>query len=314
MQAYIARRLLLSIPTIVLISFISFGALALIPGSVVAVMAGDLGYAGDQQELEALLGLDKPFYEQYIDWMGGVLQGDFGTSLWTGRTAMEDFQIRLPVTLELTVMALTVAALVGIPVGALSAIRQDTSVDYLGRGLALVLVAVPNFWIAVLVVLLPAYYWGWTPVTTYVPIEEDPLENIRILALPAAILGIQLSGAVMRVTRTAVLDVVRQDHVRTAQAKGLSSFVVSSRHVLRNSLVPIITIVGLQVPTLLGGSIVIEQIFGIPGVGQMTINALEKRDFPIIAAINLVFATSVILVNLAVDLTYAVLDPRIRLQ
>jgi peptide/nickel transport system permease protein len=258
------------------------------------------------------LGLDVPIYVQYGRWLWGVLRGDLGRSLWTQHSISHDLLQRLPVSIELGIMAIIVALLVAFPVGILSAIRQDTMTDYITRGLAIVFISVPSFWVATMIMVYPAKYLNWMPPVVYLPFLQDPLYNLKQFIIPALLLGMAMSGTTMRMTRTMMLEVLRQDYIRTAWAKGLKERLVISRHALKNALIPVITIVGLQLPILVGGSIIIETIFGLPGMGRYFIIALTSRDYPIVSAINLIAAGFVMLCNLGVDVIYAYLDPRVQ--
>jgi peptide/nickel transport system permease protein len=313
---YIIRRLLLLIPTIFIVTIIVFCAVRFIPGEVVEVMAAQHGEAQDiEYTLETIrkeLGLDVPIYVQYGRWIGGVLRGDLGESLWTHRSISQDILQRLPVSIELGIMAIIVGIFIALPVGIISAIRQDTMTDYITRGLAIILISVPSFWVGTMVMVYPAKYLGWMPPVIYAPFLQDPIGNLKQFIIPALILGMVMSGTTMRMTRTMMLEVLRQDYIRTAWAKGLKEGVVISRHALKNALIPVVTIVGMQLPVLVGGSVILEMIFGLPGIGRYFIYALTQRDYPIVSAINLVIAVFVMFCNLGVDLLYARLDPRIQ--
>ncbi len=316
MRSYIIRRLLLLIPTLLIVTIIVFCAVRFVPGSVIELMASQIGEAENMEEaIQAIkhsLGLDVPIYVQYGRWIGGILTGNLGTSLWTGRSIGEELLNRLPVSIELGILAIIVALLIAIPIGILSAIRQDTATDYIGRSLAIFCISVPAFWLATLVVVYPSVWFGWTPAIQYIPFIEDPIGNLQQFIIPATLMGMAMSGTTMRMTRTMMLEVLRQDYIRTAWAKGLKEGVVISRHALKNALIPVVTIVGMQLPILVGGAVIIETIFGLPGIGRYFVDALFQRDYPIISAINLVVAIFVMLCNLAVDITYAYLDPRVQ--
>jgi peptide/nickel transport system permease protein len=269
-------------------------------------------YAETVEALRHELGLDKPLHEQYLTWMGGVLQGDLGRSLWTKEPILLEFARRFPVTLELTFLTILVSVTFGIGVGVLSAVRQETWIDYLGRVVAILALAVPYFWLAILVVVLPAIYWRWTPLWTYVPLSTDTLENLKIMIFPALVFGVSRAGPIMRITRSAMLEVQRQDYIRTAWAKGLPERSVILRHTIKNALIPVVSIIGLQIHFYLGGTVIIESIFRLPGMGSFFFEALIRRDFPVVQSINLIVATFALLLNLIVDFSYAYLDPRIR--
>jgi peptide/nickel transport system permease protein len=316
MQAYIVRRLLALIPTLFFASVIVFVTVRLIPGSVIDLMLSQNDISADKfsrEQLIATLGLDKPMWEQYGRWMGGILMhGDFGRSLWQNTPVAELLAARLPVTFQLGVMALIVGLLVAIPIGAYSAMRQDTAGDYVGRSFSILMLAVPSFWMGTMVMVFPSIWWGWSPKVNFVPFTEHPLENLKQMILPALILGMALSAITMRLTRTMMLEVLRQDYIRTAWAKGLSEQLVVVRHALRNALIPVVTLVGLQAPILIGGAVIVEQIFVIPGMGLLLLDAISQRDYPIITGVSLVIGFCVMLINLVVDLSYGLLDPKVR--
>ena len=316
MQAYIARRLLALIPTLFFASLIVFVTVRLIPGSVIDLMLSQndisAGKASREQLISAL-GLDKPMWEQYGRWMGGILlRGDFGQSLWQNTPVAELLQARLPVTFQLGFMALLVALTVAIPIGAYSAIRQDTAGDYVGRSFSILMLAVPSFWMGTMVMVFPSIWWGWSPEVKFIPFRQDPLHNLSQMILPAIILGTSLSAVTMRLTRTMMLEVLRQDYIRTAWAKGLSENLVVSRHALRNALIPVVTLIGLQAPLLIGGAVIMEQIFVIPGMGLLLLDAVYQRDYPIITGVFLIVGVAVMVINLLVDLSYGLLDPKVR--
>ena len=249
---------------------------------------------------------------QYGRWIGGVLQGDLGVSLRGSVPITPKILARLPVTFELGLLGIIFGLSISLPIGIYSAIRQNTVGDYAGRGVAVTFISVPTFWTATMVMIYPALWWGWSPSVRLIRFAQDPLGNLVMFLVPAAILGMVLSGTTMRMTRTMALEVLRQDYVRTAWSKGLGEKVVVMRHVLKNALIPVVTIVGFQLPILIGGSVILEQIFVLPGIGTLLLDAIQKRDYPIVSGINLVIATAVVLINLVIDLSYAFLDPRVR--
>jgi peptide/nickel transport system permease protein len=240
------------------------------------------------------------------------LHGDFGRSLWQNTPVSELLRARLPVTFQLGLMALIVALLIAIPIGIYSAIRQDTAGDYLTRSFSILMLAVPSFWMGTMVMVFPSIWWGWSPQVKFVAFTDEPLQNLRQMILPAVILGTALSAVTMRLTRTMMLEVLRQDYIRTAWAKGLTEKLVVVRHALRNAMIPVVTLIGLQAPILIGGSVIVEQIFVIPGMGLLLLDAINQRDYPIITSVSLVIGLSVMLINLAVDLSYGLLDPKVR--
>jgi peptide/nickel transport system permease protein len=316
MQAYIVRRLLALVPTLFFASLIVFVTVRLMPGSVIDLMLSQNDISADKMSRDQLisaLGLDKPMWEQYLRWAGGILlYGDFGRSLWQNTPVSELLAQRLPVTFQLGLMALIVALIVAIPIGAYSAMRQDTAGDYIGRSFSILMLAVPSFWMGTMVMVFPSIWWGWSPRMMFVPFREDPLANLAHLIVPAVILGTSLSAVTMRLTRTMMLEVLRQDYIRTAWAKGLSEKLVVARHALRNALIPVVTLIGIQAPLLIGGAVIMEQIFVIPGMGLLLLDAVYQRDYPIITGVFLIVGVAVMLINLLVDLSYVLLDPKVR--
>ena len=317
MKAHVIRRLLLVIPTLFILSMLVFLSVRFIPGDVIDVMQGRLGGLGqvDRAALERMLGLDQPVYVQYGRWLGDILlHGSLGRSLMGDWLVEEKILARLPVTIELGVLSIVIGLLIALPVGIYSAIRQDTAVDYAGRSIAILGLATPNFWLALMVMIYPAIWWGWSPPMRLITFSEDPLGNLGMFLIPSLILGTYLAAATMRMTRTMMLEVLRQDYIRTAWSKGLKERVVVVRHAVKNVLIPVVTLIGLQLPILVGGAVIIENIFNLPGLGRLMLVALNDRDFPVVAGINLVFGTAVMGINLMIDLVYAVLDPRVRYQ
>jgi len=312
MREYLLKRVLLIVPTLFLVSILVFMLMHMRSGDVVIQMLEGYAYAETVEALRHELGLDKPLHEQYLTWIGGVLQGDLGHSLWTKEPILREFARRFPVTLELTFLTIIISVTFGIGVGVFSAIRQETWIDYLGRVVAILALAVPYFWLAILVVVLPAIYWRWTPLWTYVPLSTDTLENLKIMIFPALVFGVSRAGPIMRITRSAMLEVQRQDYIRTAWAKGLPERSVILRHAIKNALIPVVSIIGLQIHFYLGGTVIIESIFRLPGMGSFFFEALIRRDFPVVQSVNLIVATFALLLNLIVDFSYAYLDPRIR--
>ena len=314
MGPYVIRRVLVMIPTFFLISLAVAGLLRVLPGDVVTMMYGELGYAASSDELREKLGIHDPFYVQYFRWLGGIFTGDFGNSLWNGRPVLRDISWRLPLTVELALLALLINLAIGVPIGIISAMRQDTWLDYVSRSLAILAIAAPMFWVGTLVVSLPAVWWGWAPPTEYKSLTDDPIGNIKVLIIPAMILGFYFQGRTVRLLRAMMLEVTRQDYIRTAWAKGLRESVIVYRHALKNALIPVLTLIALEIPFLLGGTVVIELIFSLPGMGRFTLDLLNNRDFVPIQSIVILMSGVVMVLNLLVDLSYAWLDPRIRYQ
>lgn len=315
MQRYIIRRMLLMIPTLLGVTFIVFAMIRAVPGDIAAVIAGDFG-ASDPEAREALLEeyqLDDNIVVQYVRWLGDILTFDFGVSILSGRTVWSELESRLPVTFQLGLMAIFFSLVIAIPVGIISAIRQDTVIDYAGRSLAIALLAAPGFWIAILLISMASKYFPWgVPPRTYIPFTEDPIGNLKMMSMPALILGGALAGSVMRFTRSTMLEVTRQDYIRTAWAKGLRERSIVIRHALRNALIPVVTVIGLQLPLLVGGAVIIETVYSIPGIGRYYVLAVNQHDYPVIQGVNILVAVLVVFTNLGVDVLYSVLDPRIR--
>jgi peptide/nickel transport system permease protein len=312
LRRYLGRRLLVALPSLLIASLIVFTLPRLLPGDAVQLMLEEKAYARDIQELREKLGLTRPLHVQYLEWAGKVLRGDLGQSLWTGRPVLHEIGQRLPVTLVLALLAMAIALAIALPIGVISAARQDTARDYVARGAAILGLSMPGFWLATLLIVLPAIWWGWRPVTEFTELTRDPGGHLRQLLLPATILGIASAAALMRLTRSMLLEVLRQDFIRTAWAKGLAERWVVVKHGLRNSIIPVVTLLGTQLPQIIGGTVIIETIFGLPGMSRFLFDAINQRDYPVIQGVNLVVVSFVVLVNLAVDALYAVLDPRIR--
>jgi len=316
MQAYLARRLLALVPALFFASLIVFVIVRLVPGNIIDMMLAQNDVGADKlsrEQLVSTLGLDRPMWLQYFTWIGGILlHGDFGKSLWQNTPVRELLAARMPVTFELGFLALIVALLTALPIGIYSAVRQDTAGDYLTRSFSILMLAVPSFWMGTMVMVFPSIWWGWSPQVKFVAFTEDPIQNLKQMILPALILGTSLSAITMRLTRTMMLEVLRQDYIRTAWAKGLSEPLVVLRHALRNALIPVVTLIGLQAPILIGGAVIVEQIFVIPGMGLLLLDAISQRDYPIITGVSLVIGACVMLINLAVDLSYGLLDPKVR--
>ena len=316
MRAYFIRRLLLVIPTLFILSILVFLTVRFIPGDAIDLMADNVAGGGgaiDREALERMLGLDVPVYVQYGRWIGDILlHGTLGESLWGASPVEMEILRRLPVTIQLGVMAIVIALLIALPVGIYSAIRQDTAADYAGRTIAIIGLATPNFWLGIMVMLYPSIWWNWSPAMQVIPFSEDPLGSLGVFIIPSLILGTAMSAATMRMTRTMMLEVLRQDYIRTAWSKGLDERVVVVRHALKNAFIPVVTLIGLQLPILVGGAVIMENIFNLPGLGRLFMNALQKRDYPMVSGINLFFSAVVMLNILLIDMIYPYLDPRVR--
>ncbi|HPU20476.1 MAG TPA: ABC transporter permease [Alicycliphilus sp.] len=316
MQTYILRRLLALVPTLFIASVIVFVIVRMVPGDVVDLMLSQNDAGSNkltrEQLLEAL-GLDKPMWEQYSTWISALIfRGDLGNSLWQGDTVVSMIATRLPVTFELGLLAMVIALTVAIPVGVYSAVKQDTSGDYSARSFSLLMLAVPSFWVGTMITVFPSIWWGWSPEIHFVPLHEDPWQNLQQLIIPAVILGLSLSAITMRMTRTMMLEVLRQDYIRTARAKGLREMLILTRHAVRNALIPVITLIGSQAPILIGGAVILEQIFVLPGMGLLLLDAVNQRDYPVVTGVFFVVGLTVMLINLVVDLSYGLIDPKVR--
>ncbi len=317
MRAYIIRRLLLLIPTLFILSVLVFLSVRFIPGDVMDAMVLRLGYFDvsvvDREALAKKLGLDVPVWVQYGRWSRDIfMHGTLGNSLMHEVPVAERILGRLPVTLELGLLAIFFGLLIALPVGIYSAVRQDTAADYAGRSIAIIGLAMPNFWLGIMVMIYPGIWWSWSPPMELIPFFEDPLGNIGVFLIPSLILGTAMSASTMRMTRTMMLEVLRQDYIRTAWSKGLGERVVVIRHAIKNTLIPVVTLVGLQLPILVGGAVIMENIFNLPGLGRLMLDALRDRDYPVVQGTNLFFGVAVLAINLLIDLVYAVLDPRVR--
>jgi len=327
MRAYVIRRLLLLVPTLFLVTIAVFLTVRFIPGSVIDMMVAQMGVSGGGQVVNVpvikhQLGLDVPIATQYGRWIGvvpqkdghvsGILEGNLGNSLWSGVSIDSDLARKIPVSMELGIVAIITALIIALPIGVYSAVRQDTIGDYGGRTVSILAISLPNFWTATLVVVFASIWWGWSPSMDLIPITKSVGGNLVQFLIPGFILGMTMSGASMRMIRTMMLEVLRQDYIRTAWSKGLSERTVIFRHALKNALMPVVTVVGFEIPILIGGEVVIETIFALPGVGRYLVDAINRRDYPIISSVNLIVATAVLVLNLLIDLTYAWLDPRIQ--
>ncbi|ABF11438.1 peptide/nickel transport system permease protein [Cupriavidus metallidurans] len=316
MSAYFVRRLLALIPTLLFASIIVFTIVRLVPGDVVDLMLSQNDISADaltREQLVHALGLDRPIWDQYLRWVTNiVLHGDLGQSLWQSEPVLKMVMARIPATFSLGVLALFVALTVALPIGIVSATRQDSAVDYVARSFSILMLAVPSFWLGTMVIVFPSVWWGWSPDVRYIPFLEDPVQHVKQMLVPAIVLGMALSAITMRMTRTMMLEVLRQDYIRTAWAKGLNERQVIFRHALRNALIPVVTLIGLQAPLLIGGAVVIEQIFAVPGMGLLLLDAVHQRDYPVITGVFLVVGVAVMLINLLVDLSYGLFDPKVR--
>ncbi|MBI4234127.1 MAG: ABC transporter permease [Chloroflexi bacterium] len=317
MQRYLARRLLLAVPTFLGAITLVFIVMRVLPGDVALVMVAgsESGTEASEAQLKRLrtqLGLNDPFYLQYLKWVGGALRFDFGESMWTGQSILKEFRLRYPVTLSLLVVTLVLSVGIAIPAGIIMAMKQDTWLDYVVRIFTLAGLSVPSFFVAILIILALLLWFNWAPPLEYRPIWEDPVLNFKRLIFPALATGYRLSAIGARMTRSSMLEVLREDYIRTARAKGLRETVVVARHALKNAILPVITLIGLEIIALFGGIVIVETIFTIPGIGRYLVDAIIHRDYTSVQALVFVFGLFVLVVNLGVDLLYGWLDPRIR--
>jgi peptide/nickel transport system permease protein len=313
MGLYILRRILLSFPILIIVSILIFGGVRVIPGDICQIVLQIPEPAEAQcNNLRHELKLDKPAVTQYFSWIGNAMTGDLGNSVISKRPVAHEIEGRLATTIELATLSIFFAFAVGVPVGVYSALKQDKLPDVILRGLAIGWLSMPSFWVGTLLITFPAKWWGYATPVGYVHFWQDPLKNLEELYLPAIALGLALSAILARFTRSAMLEELRQDYVRTARAKGLQERVVISRHALKNAMVQVITHLGLQLAFFLGGTVILESLFSIPGLGTLLLSAVISKDFPMIQGLVLVFAVIVITINLAIDLSYAWLDPRVR--
>ena len=321
MQQYLARRLIFGVLTAILVSLLVFALMRIAPGDVAQSIAaeqagGEEGTVSEEQleQIREALGLNRPLYIQYLDWMGGFVIGDWGNSLFTKRPVFTEFKKKLIVTVELVIISQVIAIAIGLPAGILMALKQDTVIDYVVRIGSLAGLSIPSFWSAVLFLVIGAYFFRWNPPLGYIELVEDPMGNLSQFIWPSLMLGYISAATKARMMRSTMLEVLRQDYIRTAHAKGLRQFIVTSRHALKNAMIPVITVIGITTALSLGGSVVMERVFVLPGIGNYIVDGMLQRDYPVVQSMVLVFAAAVIVVNLLVDLSYGWLDPRVRYQ
>lgn len=314
MLAFLARRILLALPALLGVALVVFLLMRAVPGDVVTSLIGLEGNVTPERraELQRMFGLDLPVHIQFVQWLRAALQGDLGSSLRTGRSVSLDLALRFPVTLQLTFLSLCVALLVAVPAGVAAALRRGRLVDYAVSVFALLGLSLPSFFLGILLILLFSLKLGWLPPAGYVPFTEAPLDNLRHMVLPSVSLGLVLAAATARIVRSTMLETLGRDFIRTARAKGLAEPRVLYRHALRNALIPVVTVVGLQFGTLLGGAVIIEQVFSLPGVGRFALEGINLRDYPVVQGAVLLISAAFIVVNLLVDILYSLIDPRIR--
>ncbi len=314
MLRFLTRRVVQMVPVLVFVTLIIFALINLIPGDAARLFLGEEATPDALAALRHQLGLDQPIHVQYLRWVGGMLQGDFGHSVKDNRPVFATLLQKLPVTGELTVAALIVAWTIAIPAGILAAWRQRTAADYGASAAALVGLSIPNFWFGIMLIYLFAVKLHWLPASGFVPFAEDPGRNLRGILMPALVLGTILSAVVMRQLRSSMVEVLSADFVRTARAKGLGAWIVLVRHALRNAVIPVLTVMGIQMGTLLGGAVVTETIFAVPGLGQLAINSIYTRDYAMLEGVVMFSALAILVINLGVDIVYSLVDPRIKLS
>lgn len=313
MRAYILRRLLLLVPIMLGISIATFLLFAVIPGDAAALICGQSGTPECVERVRQDLGLDRPLLVRYGDWLGDMFHGDFGTSVHGSYSLVTELRHRAPVTLELLIMTMVIAVALGVPAGTISALRPNTPLDWVVRFISVLGLSVPNFFLGTILILLPLIWFDWTPpLAGYTPFFRDPGENLLQFIFPALALGMAIAAGLMRITRSSLLEVLGNDYIRTAWSKGLRERTIVTRHALKNAMIPVVTVLGLYIGGLIGGAVILEMIFGLPGLGRLALEAILLRDYPIVQGLTLISAAVFVLINLAVDLVYAWFDPRIR--
>lgn len=316
MFAYLVRRLFYGILVLAIMVTFVFVAMRLVPGDVVALQLADAGGVTEEQiaEMKRQLGLDKSIFGQLTDWTLNAVRGDLGTSLWSSTPVTQQIGERLPVTLQLATLSMILAIVIAIPVGIISAMKRNTWIDNSLRVLAIIGLSIPNFWLALLLIVFLSLVFGWIPPLGFRSFFEDPWINMQQMFLPAIVLGLSLSASIVRMTRSSLLEVLHSDFIRTIRAKGAKEKLVIFKHAFRNSLVSVVTLIGLQVGYLLGGTVIIESIFALPGVGSLVFESVARRDYPLVQATVLLYGAIFIIVNLIVDITYGYIDPRMRIR
>ena len=312
MAQYILRRLIATAVLMLGVASLVFIVLYLIPGDVASIIAGERATPEQVANIRRALGLDRPLHIQYLDWLSRVIRGDLGKSLISGRPVMADLILQLPRTIELMVSSLSIAVAIGVPAGILAAVRRSRVEDLLVSFVALVGLSLPNFVVGTLLAMFFGLYLQWLPISGFVPFEQDPVHHLKLLVMPSVALGLSMAGVVMRMTRSTMLEVLGEDYIRTARAKGLTERVVHYRHALKNALIPVVSVIGVQAGTLLGGTVIIELIFNWPGLSSLLIRGIYQRDAPLVQGVVLLISGAFILINLIVDIANSYLDPRIR--
>lgn len=314
MTRYVLQRFLALIPVLIGISIVTFFLIRFIPGDVVDLMLGNQAQVSAEQkaQMRAQYGLDDPIYVQYFRWAADAMRGDLGESIRSGESVMDELLHRLPTTLELTLFAMVFAIIIAVPAGVIAAIKAGTKTEAAVQGISLLGLSMPNFWLGTLLILITSRYFGWFPAATYIGFTDDPSRNIQIFILPGIALGAAYAAVIMRMTRSSLLEVLNHEYVTTARAKGLQERIVIMRHAMKNALIPVLTVIGIQLGQLLGGTIIIEQLFNLPGIGRLAIDSILQRDYPVIQGVVLFITVVFVLSNLLVDVLYAYIDPRIR--
>ncbi len=312
MISAIIRKVILTVPLLLLVSIVMFSVIFLLPGTAIDTILSEGGSVEQREELEAKYGYDLPIYVQYANWISGFVQGDMGKSILTGQPVERRISERLPVTLELIAFSMSLAILVGIPMGVISAVKRNTVTDYVLSTFSIVGVAIPSFWLGILLILLLSVNLDILPASGFVRFSQNPSQNLLTMIMPSVCLAVSLAAPITRQTRSAMLDTLNQDYILTAQAKGLRKGKIVFKHALRNALVPVITAITSQIGKMIGGVFVIETLFLLPGMGKSMVDAIFQRDYPIVMAIAMVVVTSVMLINLATDIINIIVDPRIR--
>ncbi|RMF86653.1 MAG: ABC transporter permease [Nitrospinota bacterium] len=314
MRDYLIKRALLIFPTLLLVSIIIFSLIRFVPGDMVDLLADQRGgtFGMDAEKIRERLGLTKPIYVQYLQWMQGIFHGNFGESMWSRRSVLEEISHRFPVTLELAVLTVLLSTVWGLLVGVVSAVRQDSALDYILRTIAIGGLSIPYFWSSILVLVFASIYLNWSPDPIYSPLTEDLWANLKQVIVPATVFAFYIGAPVARMTRATMLEVLREDYIRTAWAKGLAEKTVVYRHALKNAFISVMTIIGLQAAWAVSGLVLIETIWGLPGIGKYVVEVVIDRDYPMLQGLVVFIAFCVVLINFLVDLSYAWLDPRIR--
>jgi peptide/nickel transport system permease protein len=314
MFKYILKRLGMVFPVVIGISIIVFLLVSLVPGDAVDIMLGTNTSPETAQELRKNLGLDKPIHIRYFNWITGVLQGDFGESVRTGKPVIEAFFARLPATLQLAFFSMIISLSIGIPIGVMSALKRNSIFSHVSSVISLLGISIPSFWLGTMLILFLSLKLKLLPPGGYVPFSEDPIGNLKLMIVPSFTLGTAMAAVVMRMTRSAMLEVIGQDYMKTAQAKGVTKRLYRYKHAFKNAFIPVLTVIGIQTGYLLGGAVIIEEVFALPGVGRLALQAIYQRDYPLVQVTVLMFAVGFVLINLIVDIIYAYIDPRIRYE